>query len=118
MFAPDRGELQPLKPAAALGAPAAFLCTPEAKGNAGSAPGETPPGRFRLGALGEKKPNETNGIGAGNGAGYPPEPGDAAGAAAGAAGMGQAPAHKLLSNCKAIRMSSKKVLTRALSVIM
>ncbi|XP_027500336.1 SKI family transcriptional corepressor 1 [Corapipo altera] len=32
VFAPERGEpLQPLKPAASLGAPAAFLCTPEAK---------------------------------------------------------------------------------------
>ncbi|XP_057228252.1 SKI family transcriptional corepressor 1 [Malurus melanocephalus] len=32
VFAPERGEhLQPLKPAATLGAPAAFLCTPEAK---------------------------------------------------------------------------------------
>ncbi|KAI1235270.1 hypothetical protein IHE44_0002912 [Lamprotornis superbus] len=29
--------------------------------------------------------------------------------------MGQAPAHKLLSSSKAIRMSAKKVLTRALS---
>uniref|UniRef100_A0A8C3KS31 SKI family transcriptional corepressor 1 n=1 Tax=Calidris pygmaea TaxID=425635 RepID=A0A8C3KS31_9CHAR len=32
VYAPERGEhLQPLKPAASLGAPAAYLCTPEAK---------------------------------------------------------------------------------------
>ncbi|OWK50430.1 SKI family transcriptional corepressor 1 [Lonchura striata] len=38
VFAAERGELlQPLKPAASLGAPAAFLCTPEAKGDEGLA---------------------------------------------------------------------------------
>lgn len=120
MFAPERGEhLQPLKPAASLGAPAAFLCTPEAKGNAGTEgaarprAGGPPKAAFVLGFFREK--SETNGIRGGERDRAPPGPGDAAGAAAGAAGMGrrgQAPARKLLSTSKAIRMSAKKVLTR------
>lgn len=134
MYAPERGEhLQPLKAAAALGA--AFLCTPEAKGKSnrgveggGSGTARSrwgpPERRFRLAAFGRKKKKDSERISERGRDGDRAAPGDAPerpsgglGAGEGAARRGKA-ASKLLSNGKAIRMSSKKVLTRALSLIM